>query len=123
MKTMIDGEVRMAKYEYDLLQDQIKTANKRIEALQKALFQFMTNEERGTNETMPVVVAKSDFLALYDMALSAMMSSDDDNDNDIYGQDVMVSWHGISCNCGDGAVACNNIIEGVREVLEEDGDY
>ena len=68
-------------------------------------------------------VSRKNFLTLYD---AEMIKLDLANDLDgyvensaVYGEDVTVHWNGYYCNCGDGATAYNNIIEGVRGVVDE----
>lgn len=114
-----NGNMIMTKAEFMAHNAEVQELNKRIESLQDAIFQLITGREDNT-ATADIMLSKSDFLALYDRAISAMFA--DDDTNDIYGHDVTVHWHGLACNCADGAQACNYIIEGVREVLEEDGD-
>ena len=101
---------------------EIKTLTKRIELLQKAITELIHNENHGCND---VRVSKADFLEIYKKSLDEFFdnyekSNFDELPNDIYGKDFTVHWNGIYCNCGDGAVASNNIIPGVEGVLDED---
>ena len=95
--------------------DELKTEyKKRLELMQKALL-----ESTQKTETVPhdVRVSKADFLAMHSTAVYEM---DGIEDNDIYGYDVTVHWHGIYCNCGDGATPANYIIPGIEYCNEED---
>ena len=87
---------------------------KRVELLQDALFALT----KGVKEPLKDVrVSKIDFVGMHNKAVCDMNGLED---NDIYGYDVTVHWHGFYCNCGDGAVAASNIIPGVEGVLDED---
>ena len=91
----------------------------RIELLQKAILE-LTNK---SNAVQGVRVPKIDFLAIYQKALDDMFNKLDngsDEDNDIYGYDITVHWHGIYCNCGDGATPSNHIIPGIESCADED---
>ena len=79
---------------------------------------------------MDKMVSIEEFLRLYNEALEEMHrlceenkdKTPDEFENGIYGKDVTVHWNGYCCNCGDGAIAYNNIIDGVkccRDELEE----
>ena len=68
-----------------------------------------------------VEVTRADFLKIYNLGMETM--EDNCEDNEIYGNNVTVHWHGIYCDCSDGAVAYNYIIDAVKGVIEEDGDY
>ena len=88
---------------------------KRLEILQESIFKLT----KGATPCEDVRVPKADFLALYHQAVADM---DGCEDNDIYGYDVTVHWHGMYCNCGDGAAPANYIIPGIEDVHEEDPD-
>lgn len=90
---------------------------KRIELLQEAIITLTKGRKDPLNA---VRVPKADFLKIYHKALDDMDNHADAYDTDIYGYDFTVHWHGIYCNCGDGAIAYNNIIPGIEGVLEED---
>lgn len=95
--------------------DEIKADyKKRLELMQKALLEL----SRKT-DTVPqdVRVSKADFVAMHNTAVYEM---DGIEDNDIYGYDVTVHWHGFYCNCGDGATPANYIIPGIEDCNEED---
>lgn len=88
---------------------------RRIELLQEAVATLARGLDNGPQG---VRVSKIDFLEIYNKALDDM--DENPEDNDIYGNDFFIYWNGIYCNCGDGAVACNNIIPGIEGVLDED---
>lgn len=96
---------------------------KRIEFLQSALLQATT----GNKAVEGVRVTKTDFLQIYDKALQAMFKAEEDgtldpDNNDIYGYDFTIHWHGIYCNCYDGAIPSNHIIPAIEGVNDEDPD-
>lgn len=78
---------------------------------------------------MDKFVTREEFLRLYDEAFREMdrlsnleenkNKTPDEFDNDIYGKEITVHWNGYYCNCGDGAIAYNNIICGVKNCDEE----
>lgn len=99
----------------------IEDYEKRLEIMQDAIKQLM---KEGTPST-DIRVPKIDFLAIHQKALDEMFDimekpNGDELPNDIYGHDVTVHWHGIYCNCGDGAIVENNIIPGIEGVVDED---
>ena len=103
---------------------EIKNLTKRIELLQKAITDLIHNNNHGCDD---VRVSKADFLEMYQTALDVMFDNLEKPNggelpNDIYGNDITVHWNGIYCNCGDGAVASNNIIPGIEGVLDEDDE-
>ena len=87
---------------------------KRLELMQKALLELSKKTETVPHD---VRVSKADFIEMHSTAVYEM---NDIEDNDIYGYDVTVHWHGFYCNCGDGATPANYIIPGVEDCLDED---
>ena len=98
----------------DRLDELKKEYRTRLELMQKALIKATSK----TN-TVPqdIRVSKADFVAMHSQAVCDM---DGLEDNDIYGYDITVHWHGFYCNCGDGATPANYIIPGVEDCNEED---
>lgn len=103
--------------------DRIEELTKRIEIMQSAIYQLLKDETPldGTR------VARADFVAIYNKALQEMFDSFEKEceegtelPNDIYGYDITVHWHGIYCNCGDGATPSNIIIPAIEECDNED---
>ena len=124
MVMMTEQELEQIKREHTKT---IKDYEKRIDLMQEAIKQLM--HDGATSED--VRVGKIDFLAIYQKALDEMFDimekvtderTPDDVQNDIYGHDVTVHWHGIYCNCGDGATASNYIISAVEDMLTEDDE-
>lgn len=120
-----NGMVMLTEEEYNRLNNRIDRVEKekdeqtldyerRLELMQTALIKLTQK-----TDTVPtsVRVSKADFIAMHKAAVRDM---DGLEDNDIYGYDFTVHWHGIYCNCSDGATPANYIIPGVEGCLEED---
>ena len=113
-----EDELEQAEQKIESLQkyiDEIKMEYKtRLELMQKALLELSRK-----NKTVPhdVRVSKADFVAMHSTAVFEM---DGCEDNDIYGYDITVHWHGFYCNCGDGATPANYIIPSIEDCQEED---
>ena len=105
-----ENQVEHLKKQIEELKAEYK---KRLELLQTALL-----KATKTDGTIPGIrVSKADFVAMHSIAVRDM---DGCEDNDIYGHDITVHWHGFYCNCGDGATPANYIIPGIEECNEED---
>lgn len=87
---------------------------KRLELMRKALVEL--SRKTATVPT-DVRVSKLDFVAMHTQAVCDMDGSEDD---DIYGHDITVHWHGFYCNCGDGATPANYIIPAIEDCWDED---
>ena len=120
-----NGMVMMTEKELERMEtehtDKLKEYERRLELLRGALKKRMTN---GT-PSEDVRVSRLDFLAIYNAALDEMFDNfasenGDETPNDIYGYDITVHWHGIYCNCGDGATPSNIIIPAIEECDNED---
>ena len=86
---------------------------KETEVAKRALFKVLSEKK-----TEDIEVSRQEFLDIYGLAMDSLGS-----DNcELYGNDVTVHWHGIYCNCTDGAVAYNNIIARIENVIEEEGE-
>ena len=107
----LERRIEHHKKQIDELKAEYK---KRLELMQKALIELTRK-----TDTIPhdVRVSKIDFVAMHTTAVCEM---DGCEDNDIYGHDITVHWHGFYCNCGDGATPANYIIPGIEECYEED---
>lgn len=103
-----DNMVMMSEIEYSEL-EQLK---KEVEELRAVVLKATRNKEMQTED---ILVSMRTF---YNLAMSAT-SSDDGMEEDIYGHDITVHFHGLYCNCQDGAIAYNEIIEGVKECSDE----
>lgn len=124
-----NGMVMMTEQELDRMRTEKKNLveeyERRLELMQEAIKQLM--KKGGTSED--VRVSKADFVAIYNNALNEMFDimercegdeTPDDITNDIYGHDFTVHWHGIYCNCGDGAAPSNYLIPGIEGIYDED---
>lgn len=120
-----NGMVMMTEEEYNKLTNRIDRTIKekeedishllrRIELMQSALL-----KATKTADTVPngVRVSKADFIAMHNAAVRDM---DGNEDNDIYGHDFTVHWHGMYCNCSDGATPANHIIPAIEWCEMED---
>lgn len=119
-----NGMVMLTETELEtIIQKKVKEQTKEIETrnklLRKALMQVINKNKNGIKD---VRIAKVDFLEIYHKAVEDMLDNPDEEDNDIYGYDITVHWHGLYCNCGDGAIPCNYIIPAIENCLEEDNE-
>lgn len=125
------------EYELEEKEKQIDKLKKQIEELKadyEKRLDFMQTAiltlSKGDAATQDTRVSKADFLAIYQKALNKFFDimdgeketdkTPDDVPNDIYGHDITIHWHGIYCNCGDGATPSNIIIPAIEDVLSED---
>lgn len=120
-----NGMVMMTAAELERMEREhtatIEEYEKRVDLMQSAIKELM-KEGTPTTDTR---VARVDFVAIYNKALNEMFDNfekdnSDETPNDIYGYDITVHWHGIYCNCGDGATPSNIIIPAIEEVDNED---
>lgn len=95
---------------------EIEELKKRLEMLQKAVLRLSAKHGDQTD----VRVSKLDFLRMYNIALDDMWDRPSDDVNDIYGYDVTIHWHGVYCDCSDGATPSNYIIPALESLCEED---
>ena len=86
----------------------------RLKLMRKALIELTQKTERVQTD---VRVSKLDFVAMHTQAVCDM---DGCEDNDIYGHDITVHWHGLYCNCGDGATPANYVIPAIEDCWDED---
>lgn len=120
-----NGMVMLTDEEYNRLNNRIDRVEKekdehtldyerRLELMQTALIKLTQK-----TDTVPsgVRVSKADFIAMHNAAVRDM---DGNEDNDIYGYDFTVHWHGIYCNCSDGATPANHIVPAIEWIIEED---
>ena len=113
--TKENGMVMMTEKELEEIKSKIvKEYEKRIDFMHKAILE-LSKETEPHKDTR---VTKTDFLAIYQKALDYMW--DHAEDNDIYGYDFTVHWHGIYCNCSDGATPSNYLIPGIEGCNLED---
>ena len=86
---------------------------KETEVAKRALFKVLSEKK-----TEDIKVSRQEFLDIYDLAMSGLGS----DKCELYGNEVTVHWHGIYCDCSDGAVAYNNIIAGIKNVIKEEDE-
>lgn len=110
-----NGMVMISEEEYCKLNKQYQEN----EILRSAVMKMIKNFQ--TKPTSDIYLSRREFLAVYNAALSDMFERGDDN-NEIYGHDVTVHWHGFYCNCEDGATVTNTVIDGVECCSDELGD-
>ena len=124
-----NGMVMMTESELNRMErehlEKIEEYEKRVEFMQSTIKELL---KEGTPST-DLRVARIDFLAIYNLALNEMFDnfekecdSEDPTElpNDIYGHDITVHWHGLYCNCGDGATPTNTIISAIEDCDSED---
>ena len=118
-----NGMVMLTEKELKEMERKLLQCEKRIVILQSALLKA-TN---GNKAVEGVQVTKTDFLEIYKKALNEMFNKEEKEDfdvydTDIYGYDFTVHWHGIYCNCSDGAMPSNHIIPAIEGLNDEDPD-
>lgn len=118
MIMMSENEFEHMKYESKCKIKELKIANA---MMRKAILELTSSRE-----PQDVRVSRADFLKIYDDALQHMFNMNEDftpENNGIYGHNMTVHWHGIYCNCGDGATPSNYIILAIEGCDEEwDGE-
>lgn len=90
-----------------------KRIEKETEIAKRALFKVLSEKK-----TEDIKVSRQEFLDIYGLAMSGLGS----DKCELYGNEVTVHWHGIYCDCSDGAVAYNNIIAGIKNVIKEEDE-
>ena len=105
-----NGMVMMTLEEYGKRCDKSET-----DKLKKLLFKVMQEKTNGD-----VRVTRQEFLDIYNIAMD--YPDDGYSLQENYEHNVEVHWHGIYCDCGDGATAWNHIISQIESVIDEDGD-
>jgi len=90
-----------------------KRIEKETEVAKRALFKVLSEKK-----TEDIKVSRQEFLDIYGLAMSGLGS----DKCELYGNEVTVHWHGIYCDCSDGAVAYNNIIAGIKNVVKEEDE-
>lgn len=84
------------------------------EMLRKALFKLTSKMEISD-----VRVSRQDFLKIYNDALDFMFNHPELEENDIYGYEITVHWHGMYCSCSDGATPSNHLIPAIDDCDKE----
>lgn len=99
--------------------EKIKMLENEIKELREALLLATRGKKMKTKD---IKVSMSTF---YNITQEILRREDNDKINmedDIYGHDVTVHFHGLYCNCLDGASVFNSVIEGVAECAEENDE-
>lgn len=94
--------------------EELEIANK---MLRKAMLQLTSKENISD-----VRVSRQDFIKMYNSAIEFMFNNMETEDNDIYGHNVTVHWHGMYCDCSDGATPSNFIIPAIKDCDNEIGE-
>lgn len=104
-----NGMIMMSEEEFAKL-------NEKNDILKSAVIKML--KQLKANTTEDAELTPYEFLAVYNAAVEKMFETYDD-DNEIYGHDVTVHWHGLYCNCQDGATVTNTVIDGLEECAKE----
>ena len=112
-----NGMVMISEEEYRRLNRDSEDNKVLRSAIIKLLKQIKSNPTEDVELTM------REFLVTYNAAVADMFENEDNgiDDNEIYGYDVTVHWHGVYCNCEDGATPTNTVIDGVEACADECG--
>ena len=94
--------------------EELEIANK---MLRKAMLQLTSKENISD-----VRVSRQDFIKMYNSAIEFMFNNMETEDNDIYGHNVTVHWHGMYCDCSDGATPSNFIIPAIKDCDNDIGE-
>ena len=119
MVMMTERELEHLQWEHD---NKIEEYEKRLEFMHTAILALTQKTDTVPHDMR---VSKADFLAIYAKALDDFFDkmetpNGEELHNDIDGYDLTVHWHGIYCNCGNGATPSNNLIPGIEGVNDED---
>ena len=119
-----NGMVMLTENELEKIErehlDKLKEYEKRLELLRTAVRALSTDKP-----TNAVRVSRVDFLSIYNTALEEFFDNmekenSDELPNDIDGYNFTVHWHGIYCDCFDGAAPSNYIIPAIEGIDSED---
>ena len=114
--------VMMSEDEYNAItnnQEKVKLMEKEIKELREAVLKATRNKKMKTKD---IRVSMATFYNITQEILKRDDGDEIDMETDVYGHDVTVHFHGLYCNCYDGAVVYNSVIEGVKECAEENGE-
>ena len=114
------GKVIIDKAEYQRLKE-LEIANKE---LRKALLKATSK-----TQTKDIHISRKQFVQMHDIEAFEILDEEEEKhnyklcpdyyENPIYGYDVTVHWHGMYCNCGDGATPSNHIFPAIEACDEE----
>lgn len=114
-----NGTVMMSEMEYN----ELKSKDNEIELLMKEIVELRTALLKATrNKKMKTKDIRVSMATFYNLTQEILRHEDGDEidmETDIYGHDVTVHFHGLYCNCQDGASCFNYVIEGVGGCAEE----
>ena len=131
----LDGMVLISKVEYQKLTEAIKDFKININELEIANKELRKALLKATSEnvTEDIHVSRKQFIKMHDVEAFELLdeelnkhdykSTPDDYENPIYGYDVTVHWHGMYCNCSDGATPSNHIFPAIEACDEELDDW
>lgn len=110
-----NGMVMISEEEYRRLNESCEEN----EILRSAVMKMIRHFQR--KPMSDIELSRREFLAVYNAAVADMFEKEEYgiNENDIYGYDVTVHWHGFYCNCEDGATVTNTVIDGVEACADE----
>jgi len=111
-----NGMVMMTLGEYHSLnatKNKVEEIEKSNEMLRKAMIHLT-----GKGNTTDIKVSRSDFIKMHEMAVNEMFENNSE-ENDVYGYNITIHWHGMYCSCSDGATPSNYIIPAIVNCDEE----
>lgn len=86
------------------------------------LFKVLPKEGKTGDKEL----SRKDFVEVYNFMVKHMDTVEDNftkENNAIYVHDCTVHWHGLYCNCSDGATVANNIIPAITSVDDEEAEF
>lgn len=110
-----NGMVMLSVKEYDKLKREADDTR----LLRSVVVKMLSELKKESTEDIKLTC--SEFLATYNAALADMWEQieNGEDENEIYGNDVTVHWHGLYCNCQDGATVTNTVIDGLEACADE----
>lgn len=135
MMENLDEKVIVDKTEYQKLIEQIEVFQVNMNILENDNKELRKALLKATSRTQTndIYISRKQFVEMHDVEAFELLDKEsekhdskltpDDYENPIYGYDVTVHWHGMYCNCGDGAVPSNYIFPAIIKCNEELGDW
>ena len=111
-----NGMVMMTLGEYHSLnvtKNKVEEIEKSNEMLRKAMIHLT-----GKGNTTDIKVSRSDFIKMHEMAVNEMFENNSE-ENDVYGYNITIHWHGMYCSCSDGATPSKYISSAIVNCDEE----
>ena len=105
-----NGMVMMSEEEYGELINDANSAKYLRSTVVKMLKSF------NDNPTEDIELTRREYIETFNAAVDSMFDNDE---NEIYGYDTTVHWHGIYCNCEDGAEVFDHIISAIEKIDDE----